>query len=200
MPCLKQMLIWTLIVITCSERCILGEKSFVASFQSKSNGAMNPSHNHWIEVLNDISSVASFTSCLWIKVRFFNKNIAAMLWSYCISEKSDKEIDCIEVFLEADVSTASRTLIITAYIPNHPMYDKIEVKLKAFQHKTWGNLCWIFSAIDGKNVFYYNGKLIGDPTFKSRDGRDIFRDSSKENAALILGQEPDSLRGGYNEC
>lgn len=195
----KTLLIWAFILIICSLKSVLGQQSFIASFQSKSNGAMNQSDNQFIEFLNDIPSVALFTSCLWIKVRYFNKKIAAMLWLYCTSDKSDKDIDCIEVFLDADMSTASITLIIKGYIPNHLEYDTFDVRLTSFQHKAWGHLCWSFATIDGKSLFHYNGKLIGDPIFKSSDGRNVFHNSSKENSALIFGQEPDSLRGGYNE-
>ena len=192
--------IYAVILVTCAIKSTRGDQSFVVSFQSESDGAMNPSDNEWIEFSNNITASMSMTACLWIKVRHFNRNIAVMLWSYCINPKNNEEMECLQMFLEGDESTANRNLIFKGYIPNHQLYAVFEVKLPLFQHRTWGHFCWSSSTIDGRNKLHYNGKLIGDRIINSSSARNIFHDSLKEqNAALIFGQEPDTLRGGYNK-
>ena len=177
---------------------IRGDDSFIISFQQNANGITNPSNSVWIEFSKQITSASSFTSCLWLKAKYFNKNIAIVLWAYCISEGNEEKVDCLQIFLDGDSSTAMRTVVIKAFTPNHPQYDIIHVPLPTYKHRTWGHLCWSFSSVSGENRFYYNGQSVGNVTNESAK-RDIFQNvTGLKKHALIFGQEPDALRGGYN--
>ena len=189
-----------LFIILFGTKSMACEQSFIVSFQSKSNGAASPSDNEWVEFVNEMPSSNAFTACLWIKTRFFNTNTAVNLWSYCTIAKNEDKMECLQVFLKGDPTTANRNVIINGYIPNKPTYDKFKVKLHSFLHRTWIHFCWSFSSASGRNKFYYNGNLLGNSIINISDKRNVLHNSTEMFAsALLFGQEPDSIRGSFNK-
>ena len=91
-------------------RSISCHETFFVPFQSKSGGALSPSINEWIEFPNPIASSAEFTACQWIKTKYFNMNVAVMLWSYCIVQTMG-EMRCIQMYLQPLQNSANRDLI-----------------------------------------------------------------------------------------
>ena len=140
------------------EKSVLCEQTFVVSFQTNLVGPASASPNVWIEVLNQIPPTKEFTACHWIRIKYFNLNIAANLWAYCIIENAGDKMKCLQVFLHSNIQHANRDLVLGAYIPSKKGHKKLlPVAVNLFLHRTWSHFCWSFSALNGEIKFYYNG-------------------------------------------
>ena len=72
-------------------------KSYTVTFQSDINGPHLASTNVWIEYLENIPPAAEFTSCLWVKIKYFNFKYAACLWSYCMTKDNKSDMKCLRI-------------------------------------------------------------------------------------------------------
>ena len=97
-------------------RIVLSHKSFVISFNSRSNGAVSPANNEWIEFTNEITSSKEFTACHWTKAKYFNKDIAINLWSYCTIENAGNAMKCIQTLFHSIKTSANRNVAAFGYI------------------------------------------------------------------------------------
>ena len=174
-------------------------QTFMASFQTDLDGAVSASPDVWIQFLNRLHSSKEFTSCFWIKTKFYNLDIAVNLWSYCTVEKSGDKMRCLQLFMHGNEQSANRDLVFGAYIPARQGNKKISMAVNSFLHRTWVHFCWSFSDISGENKFYYNGMLLGIAKVNGDEIEMPIKDATKMyDAAFIFGQEPDNMRGGFD--
>ena len=183
------------------QECVIGQKTFIASFQSDLDSTSEPSENVWLEILNDIRPSKEFTICHWINIKFFNRGIAACLWSYCIVENKDDPMECLQLCLQGVLDTVGRELQFETRIPlrQGEPEQRAFVPLKYYHHRTWNHLCWSLSTITGYSMYYSNGDLIGSQRVNTNEIPLAMKGSSEMYAAsFIFGQEPDSIRGGFD--
>ena len=97
--------------------------------------------------------------------------------------------------LHGVVNTANRNLEIHAHLNRWTV-----IALESFHHRTWNHLCWSFSLITGDSTFYHNGDLV-ETKQANTEGIDFAMKSSSKmhKASFIFGQEPDSIRGGFDQ-
>lgn len=188
------------IILYTATRVVFCQPSFVVSFQSKADWVHSASTAEWIELSNDMTSTKQFTACKWIKPRYFNIDISVNLWSYCTIETLDATLYCVQMWLESKVESASRNISVYGEIKRRHNYAKYGIAINSFRHRSWAHLCWSLSSIFGVSKFYYNGKLLGIVRIKDTKNQTIIKGVGEVfDAALIFGQEPDLLRGGYDK-
>ena len=181
---------------------VAAQSTFAVSFQTDIEGPFLANSSTWIEFSNKMPSAKEFTVCHWLRIKYFNLNIAACLWTYCTIEYSTEDnMNCLELCLMANKSTANRNLAMDATVYLHNYGRKfIITPLNSYHHRTWVHLCWSFSAKTGKSKFYHNGELLSVNLLNVTDndwgikGSDMMYDT-----ALIFGQEPDTMRGGFDK-
>ena len=139
-------------------------KSFVAKFQSDIKGPHLASSNVWMEYLERIPAIKQFTSCLWVKIKYFNFKYAACLWSYCMVNDNKDDMKCLRICIKSVWISANRDLAFSVQIPSISVVEDASQEISPYIHRTWSHLCWRFSATNGANRFYYNGKSIGEYT------------------------------------
>jgi hypothetical protein len=178
---------------------VSGHNTFVVPFQATTNGAISPSTNQWIEFVNKIPSSNEFTACLWFKTKFFNRNVAINMWSYCTIEKKNHPMQCLQVLLEDNRKTASRDVIAVGLVPWEGGIEQITAEVNSFYHRRWVHFCWSLSSVTGESKFYYNGNMVGMDMLGSITNKTIIKDDVYD-AAFIFGQEPDEIRGSFDKC
>ena len=90
-------------------------------------------------------------------------------------------------------------LSIVAQVPSEKTGRDTSARIFSYNHRTWGHLCWEFSAINGKSKFYYDGMLLMEEILSLNGINYAFQDAdSVDDAAFIFGQEPDSMRGNFD--
>ena len=182
-------------------RFVIGQKYFIASFQTGLEGTFAPDENVWLEFLNEVHPSKEFTICHWINIKFLNSGISACLWSYCTVEKEDDPMECLQLCLDGIWDTANRNMQLLITIPsrNEGQRHKSVLPLKAYHHRTWNHLCWTLSTITEWSTFYHNGNEIGRKQVNTTNiGLALKGSSQMHGASFIFGQEPDSIRGGFN--
>ena len=179
---------------------VISERTFVYQFQTSIEGPHLASTNVWIEYTKKLPPAKKFTSCLWIKITFFNFKYAACLWSYCTISNIGEKMKCLRVCLNGIWETAYRDVAFFAQIPSNQNSKDTSMKINEFRHRTWSHLRWSFSAHNGKNKFYYNGNLLGIDTINKNGISMAIDDASKlHDAAFLFGQEPDIMRGQFDK-
>lgn len=68
--------------------------TFAVKFQSDIVGPHSASTDVWIEYTEKIPPVKEFTSCQWVKIKYFNFKYAACLWSYCMVKDDQTGMKC----------------------------------------------------------------------------------------------------------
>ena len=168
--------------------------SFEVGFQE--SGAW--SSQEWAEYQGHLPELTEFTACHWEKIRYFGVR-SNSLWAYCtIHSKFDKTPRCIQMFSKGVQASAYRTVYFSLWITG--MENKtlqIKLPLDSFRHRSWNHVCWYYSSETGNNRLYYNGNLIGQK--KVSDLPIIPGSKTTYDHSLILGQEPDGIRGGFDE-
>ena len=86
---------------------VSGRQTFIASFQADLKSNTLAATNAWLEFSAKIPSSKEFTVCHWIKIKFFNTDVAACLWSYCTVEKLGQNMECLEVCMHSVHHTLS---------------------------------------------------------------------------------------------
>ena len=190
----------TLLTCLIFPRFGVGEKSFLAWFQPEIKGSASASSDVWMEFSNPIPQVKEFTICQWLYIKFFSRDIAACLGSYCTIEHDGDKMECLQFYMNGVANTANRNLQIVGEIKLRN-YKKVLIfskQLKLYLHRSWSHYCWSFSAKTGISQFYHNGRSLGVDRLNVTD-TDVAMKASNEtyDAALIFGQEPDAMRGGF---
>ena len=182
-------------------KVIAGEQTFVASFQANITGAHTASSTAWIHFARPMKGSREFTACHWIQVKFFNRDIAACLWSYCTIETLGDRMECVQVCMQAMSETANQNLLFEAWVPlqNNRGTHKIKTKLKFYRHRTWTHICWSFSGLTGTSKVYHNGELLESDKQLTIAYNEIRLKASDSvvNSALMFGQEPDNITSGF---
>ena len=127
-------------------------------------------------------------------------DVAAYLWSYCTLETPEEEMECLQTEMRSLHDTNNRILSFARIIkPSNrgkAGYKKIE--LNYYHHRTWTHLCWSYSAHTGESRYYHDGAVFGTERFNvTKDDIALKSSSEMHDWALILGQEPDKIRGGF---
>ena len=192
-----------LLICLCLQKLVKGNQSFIVSFQTDVIGPFAAKTNSMIEFSNPISSTKEFTVCHWLKIKFYNLDIAACTWAYCFVQNDGDKMKCLQICLQGVYETMNRNLYIIGELPLQS-YDGIVLikrQLKNYRHRTWTHLCWSFSAITGISKFYHDGILLGiDKVNVTENDYAIHGSDRMLNTSLILGQEPDSFRGGFDKA
>ena len=154
-------LLWKLLVSTLPlhlylDNSVNGMQSYVALFQTHIHGSPSATSNVWIAYNKDIPRSKEFTVCHWIKIKFYNADKAACLWSYCTIENEGQKMKCLQACMIGNIDTAFRDLELLGEI-NLKKYDdakNLTRKLNHYHHRAWTHLCWSFSSITGISKYY----------------------------------------------
>ena len=73
--------------------------------------------NSMIEFSHPITSTKEFTICHWLKIKFYNLNIAACVWAYCFVQNDGDKMKCLQICLQGVYKTANRNLRIIGELP-----------------------------------------------------------------------------------
>ena len=179
-----------------------GRKTFVTSFQTNIKDNTLATADVWIEFSSQIPRAREFTVCHWIKIKFYNSDIAACLWSYCTVEKLGHKMECLQVCMKSAYHTMNRNLSFERGIKlrHQDKVDYKNIELKYYHHRTWTHLCWSYSSLTGNSKYYHDGVVFGVERFNVSNGNVALRASSEMNDyALIFGQDPDRMRGGFEK-
>ena len=201
------MLVWTLfsyalVIQVDLANTASGRKTFVASFQTKIKDNSLANENVWVEFSGKIPRSKEFTVCHWIKIKFHNSDIAACLWSYCTIESAGQNMECLQVCMESASRTQNRILRFVGYINQNSYKDyyAIEAELNYYRHRTWAHLCWSYSAQTGESKLYHDGTVVGHERLNvTYDDLALKPSNDMNDAALIFGQEPDRIGGGFEK-
>ena len=177
---------------------IAGEKSFIVSFQSSGKWTKD----EWIEYKDPITSFNEFTACHWEKIKYFSAQINTV-WSYCLYlTQEDTKMRCVEVYYLIS-SNIGRNIDFKGWIDGwseESVY--IEFKNILYNHREWNHFCWTYSNKSGINDLFHNGEKIASIDLSKNSetyGMSIPGSQEVYDSSFIIGQEPDSLRGGYSE-
>ena len=178
----------------------LGSQNFIALFQTDIKSQNAASADVWLEFSSQIPLAKEFTVCHWIKIEFYNSDSVACLWSYCKADNPQQEMICLQVCMKAAYHTSNRNLIFGSgmKVGNNDDADWRWVELKYYRHRTWTHLCWSYSAHTGKSKYYHDGTVFGIEYFNVTY-YDVALQESNDKSALIFGQEPDKMKGGFQK-
>ena len=192
------------IVLLCIKH-LMARKTFIVSFQASTRGgSLKPSIDEWIEYRNTIPKIKEFTACKWIKINYFARDIAAVLWSYCSKGKNDpsKKIRCLEIFLKNKWENANRHLEVNAFFPwSRETNTMVTAEIKPYLHRHWIHICWSFSTLTGISQIFYNGNLMNTQHVENNKGNNLFNNEDGKyglQKAFIFGQEPDEIIGDFD--
>ena len=183
-------------------KSVIGQKYFMASFQTSFDRTFEPDNNVWLEFLNEIHPSKELTICHWINIKVFNSGVSGCLWSYCTIETQNDPMECLQLCIDGIWDTANRNMQLLVTIPSRKGGQRYKalLPLKSFHHRTWNHLCWTLSTVTGSSTFYHNGDMIGSKQINTNDiDFALKRSSQMQDSAFIFGQEPDSIRGGFDE-
>ena len=134
-------------------------ETFIVSFQSSVKGSQSPSTDEWIEYLSTIPPSREFTACNWIRGKYFGRDIAMVLWSYCTNDGSDNSINCLQLFLKNKRETANRHVEAYGWFPwSNQTCQVAKADISPYAHRMWFHLCWSYSTLSGMSKIYYNTK------------------------------------------
>ena len=159
-------------------------KTFAVKFQSDIVGPHLAFTDVWIEYIEKIPPVKEFTSCQWVKIKYFNFKYAACLWSYCMVKDDQMGMKCLRICMKSVWSSANRDLSFSVQIPSIDDAEDVSQDISSYAHRSWSHLCWSFSSKNGKNKFYYNGNLIGQNTLDPTTFNLAILDSKWRNCYL----------------
>ena len=175
-----------------------GENSFIASFQSSGKW----SKDEWLQYTDTIPSFNEFTACHWEKIRHFSDQINTV-WSYCFYlTEEDQKMRCIEAYYLIS-SNIGRNIDFKGWIDglsDESLY--IEFKKVPYHHHAWNHFCWTYSNTTGVNNLFHNGQKISSVNLMETYhtfGPSIPGSKDVYDSSFIIGQEPDSLNGGFSE-
>ena len=179
---------------------VFGKQTFITSFQTDITDNSLATTDVWVEFSAQIPRSKEFTVCHWIKIKFYNSESAACLWSYCTVESPGQKMECLEVCMLSVYHKLSRNLYFHREIKlkSDDNVDVKKIELRYYRHRTWTHLCWSFSALTGEGKYYHDGTVFGIEKFDvTNDSFAIKASSEMSDHALIFGQEQDSIRGSF---
>ena len=192
-------------LLTCSHLLLLplfafehisSKNTFKVEFQSSGYW----SKDEWLEHEGKIPQLWEFTACHWEKLIYFSKALN-VIWSYCmVKTRSPEKLNCVQLFYSGNRTTANRGVIFHGWFSGWTD-ETIDIKLQVndFSHRSWNHFCWSYSSITGINQLYYNGMLVAEALIDEGLPHPIIDGSDTASEyAFIVGQEPDTIRGGYN--
>ena len=164
------------------------QETFLMEFQ-KQRGF---SPYQWAEYKGKIPHMKAFTVCYWEKLDFFNSK-SHNIWSYCTMNDDPDDMECAQFWAKRDFASSGRNIVV-GYTPQigFARYTTI----RPFKHRAWNHICWSYTSLSGKSRIYANGVLQGEENIDTNiqiPGSDEVSGSS-----FIIGQEPDSFRGGFD--
>ena len=165
---------------------------FVVSFQK--NGGW--STDEWMEYKKEIPFLKEFTTCYWDRLRYFSADYVSV-WQYCGVEHIEKKsMKCTQAYYRGNVNTAGRHMDLYGWIGGK---HEVSVYTTRYKHRSWNHFCWSYSSVSGESRFYHNGYFVGNKSIESATGiyPTIEGDKRYEDAAFIIGQEQDWIRGKY---
>ena len=176
--------------------------TFIASFQPSGQW----SSTEWIEYKGKIPALTQFTACHWEKLPFHSVEINTV-WSYChYMTKTDSRLKCVELYERPGsqlTSSVGKDIDLVGWIDGWTDYTiYIEFLKIPYKHRRWNHFCWSYCGATGINKAYHNGELIGTVSLLDTFGSHEFIMPGTDNSsdsAFIIGQEPDSMRGGYTK-
>ena len=179
---------------------INGSQTFVVSFQPEIKGSFAATTDSWMEISTPISSSKEFTVCNWLKIKYFAINIPACPWAYCTFDIEEDEMKCTQMWFEAESTTANRNLRISLKIQLQHEERILRKSFDSYYHRTWFHVCWSWSTITGISKFYLNGDVLAkEKLHVTEKDWALYGSDKKLNTSLIVGQEPDSFRGGFDK-
>ena len=169
---------------------LVSDMAFSISLQSQKSLSIN----HWAKYEDPVTKLPEFTVCHWDKMSYFS-TVINTIWSYCYTKTANSSLWCIQMDYALLFSTGNRDVLLTAWLENHILSGKIV----PFPHRKWNHICWSYSSYTGNNNLYFNGKLLASQNLGFRSEKPIVDDYNDiYDAALIIGQEQDSVGGGYS--
>ena len=183
---------------------LIPQNTFIATFQDDIDNTYSHRTDQWMEYKYEIPQFTSFTSCLWIKLKYFSDGFIP-LWSYCMRRDNSSNMECLQIGLKGVSSTLNRDIKTEGLLPwsrgcgSH--FHPVDVELKPFHHRTWIHICWTYSYTQKLSKIYYNGKLVKKVADKAEKYSQGFIAGSKDVTAhaFIIGQEQDKIKGGFDK-
>ena len=174
---------------------LYAQKTFEVKLQS---GRMW-SKDEWVEHNAKVPHLKEFSACHWEKRRYMSTSLDS-IWAYCsVNTSTHGDFKCVQLWSEGNVVTANRNLHYRAWFSgwgDRTLDSSLAVI--SYKHRSWNHICWTYSSITGVNRLYHNGMLAAEKVLENTEeypsisGRDAVYDD-----AFIIGQEPDSMRGGF---
>ena len=180
------------------------KEGFIATFQNGIDNSDLHAIDHWMEYTSPIPRFKDFTSCQWIKIKYFSNGFMP-IWSYCMIRKRSENMECLQIGLNTVSSSADRNFKTEGLLPwsraAGSFFYPIEVELKPFLHRTWIHMCWTYTSSTGANEIYYNGEALKRVYSNYKEGRRKIIEGTRDVKAhaFIIGQEQDSLRSGFTQ-
>ena len=147
----------------------------------------------WAEYKGKIPHMKAFTVCYWEKLDFFNIR-AHTVWSYCTVNDDPHDMKCLQFWAKRDYKVSSGRNLVVGYQPQNGFARYTTAS--NFKHRTWNHFCWSYASLTGESRIYSNGVLQGGETIAT--SIEIPGSDEVSGSAFIIGQEPDSFRGGFD--
>ena len=106
---------------------------------------------------------------------------------------------CVQLYYQGNRRVANRDVTFGGYFVGWTnIVIDMQLPVEYFKHRTWNHICWTYSYERNWHRIYINGELKAGKINVTNLISPVWKSSSKvENHAFVIGQEPDSIRGGY---
>ena len=179
--------------------CNAEYSSFIASFQSL---------GHWlsgeyIEYKYDIPEMKVFTACHWEKIYYFSERFNT-IWAYCQqNSKTNQTITCIELFCSKPNENGKVYISLYRSSWGHTKSNILKTfRPISYRHRHWNHFCLVYSTTTKEIKLYHNGKKLQTLLLENNVESSAYnmpKSTSAFDSAFIIGQEPDSMRGNFDE-
>ena len=190
---------FTIILFLIPWYCNAENSSFIASFQSLGYW----SSGEYIEYRYDIPEMKVFTACHWEKNIYFSERFNT-IWAYCQqNSKTNQRITCIELFCSKPNANGEVTISLYRSSWGHTK-SNIFNKFRpiSYHHRHWNHFCLVYSTTSNEVKLYHNGKKFQSLSLENNVNSSAYnmpKSTSAFDSAFIVGQEPDSMRGNFDE-
>ena len=190
------------LIIFLSLSSVIHAQTFKVNFQSSNEW----SSKEMMKYKKDLPRVTNFTICHWEYLRYFSSSDNT-IWSYCSIESKivGNVFHCIGLYSSGIRDFANRKLKIGVWLEGWTkpaISDALDVT--SYRPRTWNHICWSYSGVSFVNTLYLNGEKIGDfETFlpnRSMVQLPLHDSKSSIDSALIVGQDPDEMNGGFDSA
>lgn len=177
--------------------CAYSDKTFIVKLQSSGTW----SKDEVVKYEGGVTELKEFTSCHWEKDVYFAIR-STSIWSYCFFElDNDSDWKCVKLYYRGDRKFANRDLNFSGYFYGWTNISlDIIFPVNSFRHRTWNHFCWTYSSLTGRSEFFYNGNMVAETTMPKDSNLPIIPSAEEvTNPLFVIGQEPSSIKGDYNE-